>query len=137
MLFCAMYSTYLTVETWNCRPNELNPNNYSDSGPNAVKCYTILDAISGQLSRYITERKILLIVRTGSLINTLSTYISAWIAAYRLSLLPLVWLAMVSMASFFITLNFTILFGPMTGQYVNWSIYELFCCPIVAQLGIQ
>lgn len=123
MLFCSMYSTYLTVETWNCSSDQLNRRNESEHGSNRdssagpnVKCYTILDAISGQLSRYITERKILLIVRTFSLINTLSTYMSAWIAAYRLSFLPLAWLSLVSMASFFVTLNFTILFGPMTGQ---------------------
>lgn len=119
MLFCAIYATYLTAKTWNCGPfdesfDSENTNNTSI----IVKCFTILDSLSNILSKYITERKILMTVRTVSLINTLLTYISAWIATYKLSLLPLLWLSLVSIVSFFITLNMSIIFGPSTGKYI-------------------
>jgi len=114
MLLCAVYSTYLTVKTWNCRISDESERNNSTNTP--MRCYTVLDSLSSHLSKYIPERKVLMIVRTVSLTNTLLTYISAWIATYKISLLPLLWLTTVSIASFFITLNISIIFGPLTGK---------------------
>ena len=143
LLFCAIYATYLTIDTWDCQMDTQNDiKNESINGPNFVKCHTILDSMNGKLAKYIPERKILLIIRTVSLINTLSTYISAWIATYKLSLLPMVWLAIISLASFFITLNFSIMYGPMTGKlrsfilsqwaFSGWpSIYNTYLCMFI------
>jgi phage FluMu protein Com len=117
MLFCAIYSTYLTVKTWNCKPfNQTISKSDSTSFPVFAKCNTILDTLSGKLSKYLPEHNVLMVLRTVSLTNTFLTYISAWIATYKLSVLPLLWLTTVSIASFIVTLNVSIIFGPLTGK---------------------
>jgi hypothetical protein len=66
-----------------------------------------------------------MVLRSVSLTNTFLTYISAWIATYRLSVFPLLWLATVSTASFIVTLNVSIIFGPMTGKLTLNNFNEL------------
>ncbi len=117
VLYCAVYSTYLTAETWNCSPNsDLSiSNNKSLNTTTNMKCYTIIDDLSRSLTKFITQRKVLLVLRTVSFYNTLLTYLSACFATYRLYLFPLLWLSIASFSSFFLTLRVCLIFGPLSG----------------------
>lgn len=80
-------------------------------------CDTIFDQSRGNVLSFLGKRNTIMIVRSVSLANTFLTYCSAWIATYNLHFLPLLWLAVVSFSSFFVTLEVSILTGPLSCTY--------------------
>ena len=119
MLYSALYSSYITVYSWNCnkfiRVIDVQTNiTYLNRHK---KCDTILDSLkSNILSEYLgVKRNALMVIRTLSLYNILLTYFSGIFVTYKLTTLPLVWLGVVSTASFIVTINATAFVGPQSG----------------------
>ena len=141
MLFCALYSTYLTVKTWNCKlsTNISDSDHNYDKKSHDLKCKTVIDEISSKILKVIPNRKLIMCVRTTSLFNTLLTYLSACSATYSLSKFPLLWLSITSISSFLITFYVSISYGPLTGVnnfelvpvFVGLHIWPYLVVPVV------
>ena len=128
VLFCAVYSTYLTVNTWDCDSVSIRNSSIKQS---VSKCNTIIDVLSKTILKMFPHRKIVVMSRTASFYNTLITYLSAIYSTYNLSLFPLLWLAFISILSFLITFYVCLSYGPVTG------INNLELIPIVLGLNIE
>lgn len=119
VLICALYCTHIAVETWNCKTVtdstfDLISEERTDQEVDR-QCYTVIDRISVRLLTVITDRRLVVCLRTVSLYNTLLTYLSAIYAAHNLTLVPLLWLSIVSLLSFLITFHVFVGYGPLTG----------------------
>lgn len=123
MLYSALCSSYITVHSWNCnkfiRVIDVQTNITYLSHHRHKKCDTILDSLkSNILTEYLgVKRNALMVIRTLSLYNTLLTYSSGIFVTYKLTTLPLLWLGIVSTASFIVTINATAFVGPQSGIY--------------------
>ena len=78
VLFCGICSTYITINSWNCKTfaNSSNSGNNFMTKSKDSNCNTIIDKMSSKVMSFIPNRRLVLCLRTASIYNTLMTYLS-------------------------------------------------------------